>query len=269
MWYWPWTSQNIPVNLSAIGTRTFAARPIISDSSREPAELLTEFIFGVSQTRGRDLPDVGPQKLGLSLDFSVHEPYAPQSHGTASVAGEEQALAIVGPANDGVLARADDCGNFAARVGGNHEDVAMVCVIADGKIVSEVLSVRREDERRRAAPVDRFQNAKSAVGNRDHPDLSRLITPLNFYRDRLPIRRPVSRRNPLDIRVVEQSSRLGNPVSFHINQPELVAVASSIRVNQLFAISREAGVAVRGLPDFGAWEIIVGRVRQTAIRVQY
>src|SRR2546422_3566427 len=44
MWYWPWTSQNMPVNLSAKGMTRFAARPMISDSSCEPVVPPIEFI---------------------------------------------------------------------------------------------------------------------------------------------------------------------------------------------------------------------------------
>src|SRR6266851_9995963 len=74
MWYWPWTSQNIPVNLSAMGTRTFAARPIISDSSREPAELLTEFILRSStdlQRRPRSPGGSSPSHLPAEQESAI------------------------------------------------------------------------------------------------------------------------------------------------------------------------------------------------------
>src|SRR5205823_5734986 len=45
MWYWPWTSQNRPVNLSAKGVTRFAAKPIISDTSSEPVVLPSVFIL--------------------------------------------------------------------------------------------------------------------------------------------------------------------------------------------------------------------------------
>src|SRR5438132_9703514 len=80
MWYWPWTSQNRPVNLSANGVTRFAAKPIISDTSSEPVVLPSVFILRPSTERQsvpRSLGGSAPSHVPAAQESAICVPHPP------------------------------------------------------------------------------------------------------------------------------------------------------------------------------------------------